>query len=182
MPRWSGRIGALVRRECDDSQRRLDRLGDLFVRQHCKLSAERADDQNHSNKRAPGPAARINHECSTPAQLSLIGCLHRAIEPRRYPRVCAAAASQSAMFEFRATLILHRVVLLHSPSYGDKPMVLLRSNGTDQIAEKAPGPVSLILQSMVRDVRASRKMRRHQLSPPSWRAVGKIAARFKAGG
>jgi hypothetical protein len=58
----------------------------------------------------------------------------------------------------------------------------IASKGTDQIAEKAPGPVSLIFQSMVRDVRASRKMRRCQLSPPSWLAFGRITARFKAGG
>jgi hypothetical protein len=70
------------------------------------------------------------------------------------------------MSGFRAALISHRVILLCSPSYGHEPMVSapIASNGTDQIAEKAPGPVSLIFQSMVRDVRASRKMRRCQLS------------------
>jgi hypothetical protein len=53
-------------------------------------------------------------------------------------------------------------------------------HNADQIAKKAPGPVCLIFQSTVRDVRASRKMRCIQLSPPSWRAVGKITASFKA--
>jgi hypothetical protein len=53
-------------------------------------------------------------------------------------------------------------------------------HNADHIAKKAPGPVCLIFQSTVRDVRASRKMRCSQLSLPSWRAVGKITASFKA--
>jgi hypothetical protein len=38
--KWSGRIRALVRRECDDSQKRLDKSDDAFVEQELRNQDE----------------------------------------------------------------------------------------------------------------------------------------------